>query len=214
MAEPGPVANPQKVNADVDQILSSPDFAGMKEYWYTPIVQIITDPVGSLMAAFDWVLSYVAVGSSNPWVALAIGLGFLVFVAVGVFLLTRSVGRDAGAPVHVDLSPTGRTAEELDADADSMLRTGDYEGAVRSYFSALLLRLGKRDILQLRAGRTTGEYRNELSQSKPTAAKPFAELTEVFDRVWFGGHGATAQDATDVKQLGIDVLSALDGGEK
>lgn len=207
MAEPGEFGDPQRARTELESILDAPEFAGLERHWYTPFVELITDPAGTLSKAIDWFFGYVAYGSSNLWVAGALGLAFILFVTVGIVLLTRSLGSDAGAPVAVDLSPTGKSPEELEADADTLARKGDFEAAVRARFSALLLRLGRLELVQLRSGLTTGEYRSQLSTTAPSAVNGFSQAVDVFDRIWFGGHVATNEDVEVIKSTSLDVLA-------
>jgi hypothetical protein len=85
------------------------------------------------------------------------------------------------------------TTENLLAAARALAQQGDFRGAIRRAYLALLYELEQRGKLRLHRAHTNRDYLNALRNE--TALYPaFASLTQNFERVWYGQTPATEID--------------------
>jgi hypothetical protein len=99
-----------------------------------------------------------------------------------------------------------RTAVEWEQDAASLERAGDWRGALRCRYRGLIARLGTAGVVDEIPGRTAGEYRRDVGSARPTAAAPFAQATDLFERAWYGGARTDRDDAERFRALASNVL--------
>jgi hypothetical protein len=79
---------------------------------------------------------------------------------------------------------------------------------LRCRYRALVADLATRGVLEEKPGRTAGEYRAELRGTVPAASQSFAGATALFERAWYGGRPAGADDAERFRELEASVLDA------
>lgn len=82
------------------------------------------------------------------------------------------------------------TADDVAAGARALAAQGDFRGAIRRLFVALIFGLDERGLVRLHAGATNREYLvlvREIGRLYPV----MASMTDVFERVWYG------EDETD-----------------
>ena len=85
------------------------------------------------------------------------------------------------------------TTEDLLAAARALAQQGDYRGAIRRSYLALLYELEQRGQLRLHRAKTNRDYLNALRHE--AALYPmFAALTHNFEQVWYGQTRATNLD--------------------
>ena len=81
--------------------------------------------------------------------------------------------------------------------ASDALRRGDYAGAVRFAFLALLAWLQNQGVVRYDPSRTNREYYRDLRDS-PALARAFLEAATPFERVWYGKRPVDGQEADRV----------------
>jgi len=134
-------------------------------------------------------------------VLIAIGL-VAALVIGGVWLarrLRRRVRREKKREVREvrgEEIAEGTTTEDLLAKAAELSRSGDYRGAIRRAYIALLCELEQRGKLRLARAKTNRDYMNEI-RSDLVTYEPVLRLTNTFERVWYGERSATKEDYTD-----------------
>ena len=79
---------------------------------------------------------------------------------------------------------------------------------MQARFGSLVERLVEQGIVADVPGRTTGEYRREVRQALPEVADAFADASDLFDRVWYGGVETGADEATRFTADAERVLTA------
>ena len=209
MAALEPVDDPGAVHNAVGNVLSGSEFKGLERHWYSPVLDVLSDPVGSLVKLIDWLMGFVADGASHGPVAWIIALVMLMLVVVSVVLLTRSVRADESAPVVFAPVFGGLSAEEFEAQATAFEQAAKWREAIRARYAALLVRLGEQGVVKPQAGRTTGEYRQEVRKSAPVAGKPFSDATDLFEVVWYGDKPVGASESAHMQALSADVAKAV-----
>ena len=85
------------------------------------------------------------------------------------------------------------TAEDLIKAASDLARAGDYRLAIRRAYIALLYELEQRGKLRLHRSKTNRDYLRALS-GEPTIYPPVADLTNAYERVWYGHARAVSDD--------------------
>ncbi len=78
--------------------------------------------------------------------------------------------------------------------ANEFYRAGDYRRAIRYLYLSLLLYLDKAGLLTYDAGKTDGEYLDEIYGNMKDEAERFASLTLFFERKWYGMEESSAGD--------------------
>ena len=150
-------------------------------------------------AVSDFVARLLADALRGPTV---IGVALFALLLAAVIVVSVRVGRGITAEGAERIVATGiarRTAAEWRAEAEGRERDGDWRGAVRCRYRALVAELAERGLVDEVPGRTAGEYRREVAGAAPDAAADFAGATELFELAWYG-HGET--DAAAAARFG------------
>jgi len=125
----------------------------------------------------------------------------LLVVLVRAFLRRRRVDRPkATDDLTIELEP-GRTASDWAADAERFEASGEWREAMRARYRELVGSLIEDGVLTDIAGRTTGEYRSEYVVARPGEGAAFRDLTDLFERVWYGGADTDAADNGRFREL-------------
>lgn len=143
-------------------------------------------------------------GAFGAVVLLAIAVA-IVFIVVRVTRASRHGGRVAG--YHV--GPAGRLPADWLADAAACEARGDWRGALRARYRALVAELGRRGVVDEIPGRTTGEYRAEVAENLPSAAQQFGGATDLFEATVYGGKESGPADAATLETLSRGVLAGV-----
>jgi hypothetical protein len=85
------------------------------------------------------------------------------------------------------------TTEDLLAAARALAQLGDYRGAVRRAYLALLYELEQRGKLRLHRSKTNRDYLDAL-RNEAALYPAFALLTRNFEQIWYGQALATDSD--------------------
>jgi hypothetical protein len=129
----------------------------------------------------------------------------IVIVVVRVTRASRHGGRVGGHAV----GPTGRAPRDWLAEAAACEAAGDWRGALRARYRALVAELAGRGVVEEVPGRTTGEYRAEVVANLPTVAPGFGDATDLFEATIYGERPAGPQDAAQLETFAHDVLAGL-----
>ena len=174
----------------------------------------------------DWVLNLLGrilegvadAGGVDAVTAGAVGLLCLALIAGIAFL----VARRALESIVVDIPPSA--AEEPTRAGVAGIRAaeradeGDYRLALRYLFLATLLSLQEHGILELQPGLTNGEYLRQVathareSQAlSDSSLRALQQLTDAFDRVWYGHVPVDASAYLHYRELAARVLDSFGG---
>jgi hypothetical protein len=96
--------------------------------------------------------------------------------------------------------PDKQSVRQLWQDADALARAGDYLGAVRTIYLAVLAMLHQARLIRCERTRTNGEYADQLRR-RLTLHRPFLGLTSVFEVKWYGERACQAQDYQACREL-------------
>jgi len=137
-------------------------------------------------------------------VALAAIAALLVWLVVRV---TRRVQLDPTVG-GVVVGTRGMAPAEWMRMALACEQRGDWRGALRARYRALIGELTGRGLLTDMAGRTTGEYRDEVRVSLPGTAEDFGGATELFEHAVYGAEPTGPEESRRIQQLADRVLQA------
>jgi hypothetical protein len=136
-----------------------------------------------------------------------VSLAILAAIVVVIVLLVRSLLRRGRLPksarddeLTIELEE-GRDAADWRSDAERFEAAGQWREAMRARYRELVRTLIDDRVLDDLPGRTTGEYRNEFVSARPSNARSFIELTELFEAVWYGGVATDAGDNQRFRRL-------------
>jgi hypothetical protein len=144
------------------------------------------------------------------WVITAVLLAVVVFLVVR---LVRGMQADPrlGGVTDDDI---GRSAVDWRAEADGHEGAGRWRDAVRCRYRAVVADLAARGLVEEVPGRTAGTYRRLVEESHPAVAAEFGEMTELFERVWYGRHPAGHLEAGRVRELSTAVSATSGRGSR
>jgi hypothetical protein len=127
----------------------------------------------------------------------------IVVIVVRVARASRHGGRVGG--YRVDGAP--RPPADWLAEAAACEGRGDWRGALRARYRALVAELAARGFVDEVPGRTTGEYRAEVTANLPTAGPEFGGATDLFEATIYGDHVAGPGDTAELGALAQRVLT-------
>jgi hypothetical protein len=125
----------------------------------------------------------------------------LALVVIAVAIRVGRVRRTAAALGGGVLGHTRRTAADHRALAREHAARGQYAEAVREWLRATTRELEERDVLDARPGRTAAELCAEASVALPGVADDLRRASSIFEKVWYGGKTATADDERTLRRL-------------
>lgn len=199
-ALPLPVAPPQEIREAAREILQRPEFREPPRSLYQRLQEALADWLGDLLGRL--------VGGGTPgfvaWVVLVVALGAAAYLVVRALQLDRR----RGAPSDEDsVVQRRRPAAEWEAQAAACEAHGDWRGALRCRYRALIARLAGRGVVEEVPGRTAGEYLTVVHQAAPGAAPDFTGATALFERAWYGNAATGPEENTTFRQLTERILS-------
>jgi hypothetical protein len=177
-AAPPPPAG--SVRQRADDILSRSEFQH-----HQSLVSRVLDWIGDQLNRFSF-----GVGRGPGFVGDLVGLVLIAAAVFIVIVLVRSLRRTPRTVDEVELSieeEESRSAADWRSDAERFETEQRWREALRARYRELLRTLVEDGVLVDLPGRTTGEYRVELRTARPSTSEPFAELTDLFERAWYGG---------------------------
>lgn len=100
-----------------------------------------------------------------------------------------------------------RTTAEWRADADRLERDGEWKDALRARYRELVGELVDRRVLSPQAGRTTGEFRSDVSEVAPQVIDSFDAASRLFELAWYGRIETGSAENAQFRELAADVLA-------
>ncbi len=160
-------------------------------------------------AVGDWLDSLFSSGSKEPapdsWIphvapaaAWSLGIGGGLLLVFLLWMVIRRRPASASAPsAGVRLGGEGmpdalsQPADSWERLAEQFVREGQWRLALRALYLALLVTLHQRGTIRYERERTNGDYVGALAGGP--VREPFARLTLLFDRAWYGNKPFDAQ---------------------
>lgn len=200
------VSSTDELKAVAQQILSGAEYQRqMRGAGQVPVTQRLWE------ALFGWlrgILSqplFEGLQRAHPvafWVLVAGLIGLLGLLLFHFAVILRSSLRATPRKVgEVSAAPDSKPGpQDLVAEAEQAAAAGRYREAIRCVYRALLSRLDAEGLISYDQTKTNWEYLNTI-RSIEALYKPFAELTMLFDRKWYGLEPANVNDYQRCRRL-------------
>jgi hypothetical protein len=195
---PTPPSDP-RARAEADRILAQPEFRHVHELsWWDRLVARFWQKLSSLFSGLAGVGPYVG------WLVPVLEWGTLLAASVGLILWARRVlGRQRLAIALEAPKPQGEWQERSRQWAESARRAADaadWREAVHALYWASVVELEGRNVWRQHRGRTPREYLRLLDLASPYRP-PIAQMTTIFERIWYGLRPAAQEDYARVHAL-------------
>jgi hypothetical protein len=142
-------------------------------------------------------------GSAFAWLVVLVCLGLVVTLVVVVVRGTPTrPERHTAAPVRIEVR---RGSQDWTAEAERLEAQGEWKAAMRCRYRALTSELVAEQLVQDLPGRTSGEYRDDLSTTLPDARDDFGAASELFERAWYGDRPTGADERDRFRQHATEV---------
>ena len=191
---PPPEPPPEGVRDAADEIVSRPEFQEPPRSLYDRFLDAVAEWLGEALEA-------IAGGGRGTVIALLV---LAVVAAAVIYLVVRSLrtaGRGTAQEAEVAVVETRRPAAEWEAEAVACEARGDWRGALRCRYRALIATLSRAGVVEEVPGRTSGEYRAAFVAVRPAKAAPFGAATDLFERAWYGNEPAGPDESAAFRQL-------------
>ncbi|HEX3540549.1 MAG TPA: DUF4129 domain-containing protein [Acidimicrobiales bacterium] len=200
-----PANDPNRVRGLAKSILGRPEFRPRRRSVLDAAWHWLTTEVGKLLARLF--------GGGSPGSSLAadvvVGVVLAAVIALVVVTVVRRGGarRRPGRPAVVfrddraAMSPAAWRAEAAAHEA-----AGRWREALRCRYRALVAELAGRGVVEEVPGRTSGEYRHDVTFAAPAAAPAFAGATDLFEQAWYGDRPTGRGDQAAFDDLARRVL--------
>lgn len=162
-----------------------------------------------------------AVAEESPGTSgLLVSMIVVVFALILLVLAWKVFWKSEGAPKEVivpsdvelssdpDADARSRTSTEWEDRAIQMQREGRHREAVRAWYHAALAVLFRTGVLRYRKGRTNWEYAYSLSPVHGWRQE-FIQLTQTFEREWYGHHRTSPETVRLFEQGTREVLQQI-----
>ncbi len=124
------------------------------------------------------------------WVGIAL---LLLIMAVIIVQLLPVLQGDPKLGIAKPLSSEQTTKQTWQNLAEELTRQGDYRGACRAWYLALILQLDQDQKVFYQPARTNFEYLQDLAPY-PLLQKPLTELIIIYERLWYGEQNGTLEE--------------------
>lgn len=188
----GPVVLAQPPDPDIvrrttEEVLSQPEYTEVVEgrTLLDQVLGAVGEQLGRLLLRFS-----ADGGDGSIWASLAL-IGIVLALATALVVFLRRLRRGAVQPTAL-AGPVGRPAADWGAEADAHAAAGRWREAMRCRYRQSIAELAAAGLVDEIPGRTTGEYRRAVSRAVPAAAEAFGDMTDRFDRAWYGGEAVDA----------------------
>jgi hypothetical protein len=154
-------------------------------------------------------------GAANGLLILLIGL-MAAALAAGIAYIVYAFFRDRPEPMPKQAGALAAGADDSHEDpakldpaqlwrqADDRARAGDYLGAVRTIYLAVLAMLHQGGFIRYERTRTNGEYVDQL-RPRQLLQRPFQGLTGVFEVKWYGERHCESNDYHQCRELAEEI---------
>jgi hypothetical protein len=119
----------------------------------------------------------------------------------------RKVGALPPRPEAYLDDPDQQNVPELWRQADERAQAGDFLGAVRTIYLAVLAFLHQGGLIRYERTRTNGEYADHL-RPRRLLHRPFVGLTGIFEVKWYGERACEAEDYAACRELAEEIRGA------
>jgi len=203
-----PTHDPDRVRGLTKNILNRPEFRPPRRSLLQAAWHWLATEAGKLLAK---IFGGGSVGSSGG--ALVV-VGVVAAVVIALVLVTaarRGGGRRGPRGPVVVLRGHGASQSPAAwrAEAAAHEAAGRWRDALRCRYRALVAELAGRGLVEEIPGRTSGEYRQDVTVVVPAAGPAFDGATELFEQAWYGDRPTGREEQAAFDDLARRVLAPV-----
>lgn len=190
--------NAEEIRRLADDILARPEFRQPEPSLIEQARDWAEKRIGDILdAAFSG-----SAGSLVGWVVLLVAVGLILWSATR---FTRTV--QAGGRVGIEVEGIHRRSPaQWRAEAEEHEAAGAWKEALRCRYRALVGDLVAEGVLDDVAGRTTGEFRRDVTDRAPDRSEAFSAATELFELAWYADRQTGADENARFQALAAAVV--------
>jgi hypothetical protein len=206
---PTPTNDPARIRDLTQQILRRREFQPPKRTLLGAAWHWLTTEIGKLLGRLFGGGGF----GGNSALFVVVAVAAVVVALVVVTVRGRGRGRTkAGLPVVVLRGyGAGRSPADWRAEAAAHEAAGRWREALRCRYRALIAELVGRGLVEEIPGRTSGEYRHDVTAVVPAAAPAFDGATDLFEQAWYGDRPIGREDQEAFDDLARRVLTPAGG---
>ncbi len=190
--------NAEEIRHLADDILARPEFRQPEPSLIEQARDWVEKRIGDILdAAFSG-----SAGSLVGWVVLLVAVGLIIWSATR-FSRTVQVGGRVGIEVE---GIHRRSPAQWRAEAEAHEAAGAWKEALRCRYRALIGDLVAEGVLDDVAGRTTGEFRRDVTDRAPDRSGAFSAATELFELAWYADRATGADENARFQALAATVV--------
>lgn len=195
LAEPADPA----ARAEADRILAQPEFHRVEELsWWDRMMARFWNWIGRAFSGLAGVGPYVS------WLVPVLEWGAALLAGAGLLLWARRVQQRQRFAIALEAPKQHGAWQEVSQQwaetARQAAEAGDWREAVHALYWASVVELEGRRVWRQHRGRTPREYLRLLEASSPYR-QPVQQMTQIFERIWYGLRPAAEDDYTRVLAL-------------
>jgi hypothetical protein len=190
--------NAEEIRQLADDILARPEFHQPEPSLIEQARDWVEKRIGDILdAAFSG-----SAGSLVGWVVLLVAVGLIIWSATR---FSRTV--QAGGRVGIEVEGIHRRSPaQWRAEAEDHEAAGAWKEALRCRYRALIGDLVAEGVLDDVAGRTTGEFRRDVTDRAPDRSEAFSAATELFELAWYADRQTGADENARFQALAATVV--------
>jgi hypothetical protein len=190
--------NAEEIRQLADDILARPEFRQPEPSLIEQARDWVEKRIGDILdAAFSG-----SAGSLVGWVVLLVAVGLIIWSATR---FSRTV--QAGGRVGIQVEGIHRRSPgQWRAEAEAHEAAGAWKEALRCRYRALIGDLVAEGVLDDVAGRTTGEFRRDVTERAPDRSEAFSAATELFELAWYADRPTGADESARFQALAATVV--------
>lgn len=190
--------NAEEIRQLADDILARPEFHQPEPSLIEQARDWVEKRIGDILdAAFSG-----SAGSLVGWVVLLVAVGLIIWSATR---FSRTV--QAGGRVGIEVEGIHRRSPaQWRAEAEDHEAAGAWKEALRCRYRALIGDLVAEGVLDDVAGRTTGEFRRDVTDRAPNRSEAFSAATELFELAWYADRQTGADENARFQALAATVV--------
>lgn len=193
-----PPPSAEEIRRGADEILSRPEFQEAPRSLYQRVLDWIGDRIADVIDA----LVTGGTGAVVAWVLLLALIGVVGYLVVRAVQGGRRRRPDTEGGVGTDVVVDDRRpAAAWAAEAARLEGEGRWRDALRCRYRALVAGLAGAGVVEEIPGRTAGEYRLLVRQSRPAVDEPFGGATDLFEQAWYGEADTGPEDTAAFRAL-------------
>ncbi|KYG34095.1 DUF4129 domain-containing protein [Alkalihalobacillus trypoxylicola] len=195
---------PNHAREELQSILSKSEYTayyddsdGLVARLFLDVINLFNELLGMLFPDIEFE------ASGNSFLVFGLVITGLVILIVAIFLLAKNWKRKRDMKRSKPLQELSQEILSFESHfkiAQELEDKGDFSGATRHLFLALLLYLQDIEWLVTRAWKTNWEYYDEIKRNDKESAARFYECALLFERATYGYHQITKEEFEPFKE--------------